>query len=226
MVRFILTTVFFAVGFYALAENENKYKIDVPYGDGEIIRSTDGFTHPGLILGRASLSVGKLTGLDAGTVYIEGNAECFLDRLVSVRGDFYYFSAHTGGYKPFTMNHSLFTGTMFHYSTKGDFDPYVGLEVGVNMSKATDPYLGGIGSEIVPVEPVSKAFSPVLSPVIGFNYYGGKFFHLSIHARYILGTFMDNYNVASLNEWRISFGLGFNISKKLLQRDNSYAGIK
>jgi hypothetical protein len=44
-----------------------------------------------------------------------------------------------------------------------------------------------------------------------------------MHARYIMGTFMDNYNVASLGEWRISFGLGFNLSKKLIARDTSTA---
>jgi hypothetical protein len=32
-----------------------------------------------------------------------------------------------------------------------------------------------------------------------------------------MGMFMDNYNVTSLGEWRISFGLGFNLSKKLWQ---------
>lgn len=175
-----------------------------------------GFTHPGLFLFRGSLAVGGLTKLNAGTVFVEGNMEYFLDRKVSIRGDGYFFAAHTGDYKPFKMHHSLYTGAMFHKITKGDFDPYAGLEVGINYAQATDPYLGGIGSSVVPVEAPSKVFSPTFSPVAGFNYYGGKFFHLTMHARYIFGTFMDNYNVASLGEWRISFGLGFNLSKKLL----------
>lgn len=190
---------------------ESKNRIRVVFDE-----EAAGFTHPGLFLFRASISVGGLTKLNAGTVFFEGNTEYFLDRRVSIRGDVYFFGGHTGDYKPFKMHHSLLTGAMFHKITKGDFDPYAGIEVGINYAQATDPYLGGIGSSVVPVEAVSKVFSPILSPVVGFNYYGGKFFHLTMHARYIMGTFMDNYNVVSLGEWRISFGLGFNLSKKLL----------
>lgn len=180
-----------------------------------------GFTHPGLFLFRASLAVGGLTDLKAGTVFVEGNMEYFIDRKVSLRGDGYFFGGHTGDYKPFKMHHSLFTGAMFHKQTLGDFDPYAGLEVGINYAQAADPYLGGYGSAVMPVEPVSKVFSPTLSPVVGFNYYGGKFFHISLHARYIVGRFMDNYNSVSLGEWRISFGLGFNLSKKLIQEKSN-----
>lgn len=196
--------------------NEKKY---VAFGDGETARRSQlmGFTHPGLFLFRGSIAVGGLTKLNAGTVFFEGNTEFFIDRRVSLRGDVYFFGGHTGDYKPFKMHHSLLTGAMFHKFTKGDFDPYAGIEVGINYAQAVDPYLGGTGSLLVPVETVSKVLSPIFSPVVGFNYYGGKFFHLSIHARYILGKFMDNYNVTSLGEWRISFGLGFNLSKKLLQ---------
>lgn len=190
----------------------------VKFGEGETARNSllNGFTHPGLFLFRGSLAVGGLTKLKANTVFIEGNMEYFIDRKISLRGDGYFFMAHTGDYKPFKMHHSLFTGAMFHKQTAGNFDPYFGLEVGINLAQATDPYLGGVGSAVVPVEPVTKVFSPTLSPVLGFNYFGGKFFHLSIHARYIIGQFMDNYNSVSIGEWRLSFGLGFNISKKLL----------
>jgi hypothetical protein len=202
-------------------EAERKYKKIDPIMDQPAL--IIGFTHPGLFLFRASIAVGGLTKLNAGTVFFEGNTEYFIDRRVSLRGDVYFFGGHTGDYKPFKMHHSLLTGAMFHKYTKGDFDPYAGIEVGINYAQATDPYLGGTGSLLVPVESVSKVLSPTFSPVVGFNYYGGKFFHLSMHARYIMGTFMDNYNVASLGEWRISFGLGFNLSKKLIARDTSTA---
>jgi hypothetical protein len=227
MVRIILIGFFFLqtiVGSTGIESDltEKKY---IPFGTGETARVSQlrGFTHPGLFLFRASLAVGGLTKLKAGTVFVEGNMENFLDRKVSIRGDGYFFAAHTGDYKPFKMHHSLFTGAMFHKSTSGDFDPYAGIEVGINYAQATDPYLGGIGSAVVPVEAPSKVFSPTFSPVVGFNYYGGKFFHLTMHARYIFGTFMDNYNVASLGEWRISFGLGFNLSKKIIAKDKSTA---
>lgn len=225
MVRIILAIIFVFIGLNSKAnKNQDSLTLGQEYikVDEEVrnIVPEYGFTHPGLFLFRASIAVGGLTKLNSGTVFFEGNTEYFLDRRVSLRGDIYFFGGHTGDYKPFKMHHSLLTGAMFHKYTKGDFDPYAGIEVGINYAQATDPYLGGIGSAVLPVEPVTKVISPTLSPVIGFNYYGGKFFHLTMHARYILGKFMDNYNVASLGEWRISFGLGFNISKKLLSKSH------
>lgn len=176
----------------------------------------EGFTHPGLFLFRSSLAVGGMTGMKVKNVFIEGNTEYFIDRKISLRGDGYFFATSYSDLKPFKMHHSLFTGAMFHKPTHGDFDPYLGLEMGINFAQATDACLGGTCTTVLPPEAPSKVFSPTLSPVIGFNYYGGRFFHLSMHARYIVGKFMDNYNAVSLGEWRISFGLGFNISKKLL----------
>jgi len=227
MVRSILIGLFLIQTLVGNTINEsvisNESKSTRFIGGTESKKKVAGFTHPGLFLFRASLAVGGLTKLKAGTVFVEGNTEYFLDRRVSLRGDIYIFGAHTGDYMPFKMHHSLYTGAMFHKYSSGDFDLYGGLEVGINYAQATDPYLGGIGSMVVPVEAPSKVFSPTFSPVIGFYYFGGKFFHLTMHARYIMGTFMDNYNVASLGEWRISFGLGFNLSKKLIAKDNTTA---
>jgi hypothetical protein len=121
-------------------EAERKYKKIDPIMDQPAL--IIGFTHPGLFLFRASIAVGGLTKLNAGTVFFEGNTEYFIDRRVSLRGDVYFFGGHTGDYKPFKMHHSILTGAMFHKYTKGDFDPYAGIEVGINYAQATDPYLG------------------------------------------------------------------------------------
>ncbi len=221
MVRiFLMAICFFIFKGNSIAEissTEIKTNYIPPMQVEQIQVTPMGFTHPGLFLFRGSLAVGGMTKLDVKNVFIEGNVEYFLDRRVSIRGDGYFFANHTGDYKPFKIHHSLFTGAMFHKFTKGDFDPYVGIEVGINYAQATDPYLGGTGSiAVVPVEEATKTASPLFSPLIGFNYFGGKFFHITMHARYIMGNFMDNYNSVSLGEWRISFGLGFNISNKLL----------
>lgn len=213
MVERILLVFSFSFLIFGFAKSENKNFIGGSNGTNRV----DGFTHPGLFLFRGSIAVGGMTGMKVKNVFIDGNMEYFIDRKVSLRGDGYFFATSYSDLKPFKMHHSLFTGAMFHKQTRGDFDPYMGLEMGINLAQAVDPYLGGTGSiAIVPPEAPSKVFSPTLSPVLGFNYYGGKFFHLSVHARYILGKFMDNYNAVSLGEWRISFGLGFNLSRKLL----------
>lgn len=216
MVRKGIVTIVNCLLFIGFVQAENKNFVGTPKGTYRV----DGFTHPGLFLFRGSIAVGGMTGMKVKNVYFDGNMEYFIDRKVSLRGDGYFFATSYSDLKPFKMHHSLFTGAMFHKVTQGDFDPYLGLEMGINLAQAVDPYLGGTGSiAVTPPEAPSKVFSPTLSPVLGFNYYGGKFFHLSMHARYIIGKFMDNYNAVSLGEWRISFGLGFNISGKLLHGD-------
>jgi len=59
---------------------------------------------------------------------------------------------------------------------------------------------------------VTKA-NPLMSEVIGFNYYGDKYFHLFAELRLVQGNHMSTYSKPqSLNELRFSFGLGFNLN--------------
>jgi len=58
----------------------------------------------------------------------------------------------------------------------------------------------------------SMAVNPLISGVIGFNLYATKFFHLFADARYVYGNHLSDSPPISLNEVRVSFGLGINLN--------------
>lgn len=170
------------------------------------------YIHKGLFCARGALSYGKMFELSANQIYLDGNIEFYLDEKVSLRGSGYWFLSSFNGKTPLKLHHSLFAGPLYHFKTKSHFDPYIGLEPGINLGQAGNPCFGDPCLQTLLPYEMEMVATPLISPSIGFNYYGQKWFHLWLSARYIAGRFMDNYNSASLNEFRISFGLGFNIN--------------
>ena len=170
------------------------------------------YVHRGLFCFRGSIAYGKMLKLDANNSYLEGNTEYFADDNISLRGDVYFFTGHFNSDAPFKMYHSLLTGAMYHFKTNNHFDPYFGLEVGMNLGQASNPTFGQPTPTFAPVTTPEKTFTPLFSPIIGFNFFGNKWFHLALSARYVTGNFADNYNAVSLGEFRFSFGLGFNLN--------------
>lgn len=170
------------------------------------------YIHKGLFCVRGSISFGKMTGLNANNIFLEGDIEYYVDDNISLRGDAYFFMGSFNSDNPFKIHHSIFTGVLYHFKTKNHFDPYIGIEPGINLAQATDICMGQPCLQVLPAVAPEKAASPLLSPIVGFNFFGNKWFHISASARYVLGTFSDNYNTASLGEFRFSFGLGFNIN--------------
>jgi len=58
----------------------------------------------------------------------------------------------------------------------------------------------------------NATFNPLYSGLVGMNYYATKFFHLFISARYLSGKHLSNApEPLRLDEFRFSFGLGFNV---------------
>lgn len=174
--------------------------------------SSGRFVHKGLFCFRGSISYGKLFKLDANNTFLVGNLEYFPDDHISLRSDVYFFTGHFNGNAPFNFDHSLFSGALYHFKTNNHFDPYLGMEVGINYAQATNPAFGQPIPSFAPVTPPSKTFTPLFSPIIGFNYFGNNWFHIAVCARYIGGNFADNYNAVSLSEFRFTFGLGFNFN--------------
>ncbi|MBX7095173.1 MAG: hypothetical protein K1X56_10645 [Flavobacteriales bacterium] len=173
------------------------------------------YIHKGLIAARGALCYGKMFDLKANNIYLDGNVEYYLDNKVSLRGDGYLFMNSFNGNKPLKIHHSLFAGPLYHFKTNISFDPYIGLQPGINLGEAVNATLGTPSYNtqilIAPPEEMEMVATPLISPIIGFNFYGTKWFHIWCNLRYIQGRFLDNYNSASLSEFRVSFGLGFNI---------------
>jgi len=170
------------------------------------------FIHKGLIRAQGTISLGSMFKPAVTNVYIYGNVEGYLDPKISIRGDSYWFLNSLGSTKPFSFNHSIFFGGSYHLKTNNHFDPYIGLQPGISITQLNGPEIFGENVISYMYPPVPKA-NPLLSGVVGFNYYATKFFHFFLEARYVGGKHMSGFSAPySLNELRFSFGLGYNLN--------------
>lgn len=178
------------------------------------------YIRKGLIRGQATISPGTMLRKSVSTISIHGCLEYHIANNISVRGDSYYFiqGKDGAGVNPFEFNHSIFSGMSYHFKTKSHFDPYLGFEPGISITKLrsysaliecfTTPCPGDINFHD------NTAVNPLLSSVLGFNFYFERWFHLFGEARYIGGKHISNsdFYPISLSELRFSFGLGFNLN--------------
>ncbi|MEW6468042.1 MAG: hypothetical protein AB1458_03915 [Bacteroidota bacterium] len=170
------------------------------------------YIHKGLFRSVATLSAGRLLNEHTSTIFIQGNIEYYVADHVSIRGEGFYMiqSGHQGApvFEPYVYsNHQVFSGANFHLRSKSHFDPYIGFEPGVAISKAV--------IDTVPADQLllsKQTVNPAFSCMLGFNYYFEKLFHLFMEARYVHGRHLSNGAALSLNELRFSFGLGWNLS--------------
>jgi hypothetical protein len=145
-------------------------------------------------------------------VYLHGNLEYYPEDKLSIRSDTYvYLNALYSKYIDI-KNYSSFTGISYHFTTKKQFDPYIALQPGiayVNIEPAVSITIPGLS-----VLPEVSGYAPLYSAAIGFNYYAKSIFHLFMEARYVHGDFAASPVALSLDELKVSFGLGFNLRAK------------
>ncbi|GAB4131123.1 MAG: hypothetical protein Fur0041_01130 [Bacteroidia bacterium] len=146
-------------------------------------------------------------------IYIHGTAEYYFTDRFSMRGDAYYFVNKNnveGGWK---HNHSLEIGGSWHLIKEKNIDPYLGLRAGASYTQ-TYPYSYAMSSSVTWTNyPVTDHINPVAGPHAGINFFGEKFFHFFVEAHYLMGTHRPLYGpVSTLNEVRVSAGLGWNWS--------------
>lgn len=167
-------------------------------------QQTEGqFIHKGLLRATSTFATGYMPYNKVNNLYLTGIVEYYTDSKISLRGESFYFFNSLNGDKTFKQNHSIFSGACYHLKTNSHFDPFIGLQTGLAYSQIGRNFSGNAGS--------NKSFNPLLSPLIGFNYYAPKWFHLFINARYVIGNHLSEQGIIPLNEWNFSFGLGFNI---------------
>ena len=156
------------------------------------------FIHKGILRATGIISPGMMLKENISTISLHGNLEYYIENNISMRGDIFYFlkAKDNNGNNPFNFNHSLFTGASYHFKTKNHFDPYFAFQPGIAYANNNS----------------TTQISPLVSSVLGFNYYFERWFHLFIEGRYINGKNISEAGVISLSELRFSFGLGFNLS--------------
>lgn len=166
----------------------------------------DPFIKDGQIRAKAAISPGIVLNYPLKPVYIEGDLEYYLNEHVSVRGTGYYNVSDNDLFSMFKYNHSLFAGLSYHFTRERKFDPFVSFEPGFAFSKVE-----GINLEN---DKRLNSVDPLISGNAGINFYATKYFHLTAEARYIHGKHRSYYLNMPMNEFRFSFGLGFNIHVK------------
>lgn len=152
----------------------------------------------GLLRATGTIAPGIMLKENISTISLHGNLEYYIADNISMRGDIFYFlkAKDNNGSNPFNFNHSLFTGASNHFKTKNHFDPYFAFQPGIAYANNNS----------------TTQINPLVSSVLGFNYYFERWFHLFIEGRYIYGKNISEAGVVSLSELRFSFGLGFNLS--------------
>jgi hypothetical protein len=168
------------------------------------------YIHKHLVRADASIVSGYIFLNNIKNVHVNGNLEYYMDNKVSIRGDANYMLGSTGlsedsiGFKD---NANVMLGAVFHIHTNGHFDPYFILQPGIaytssyrqNYLESSKTYYPGV-------------ISPLGSAGFGFNYYFQRFAHLFMETRYMYGQHVSQApSPLSLQELRITFGLGFNL---------------
>lgn len=156
----------------------------------------------GLLRAMGIISFGQLTDYEQTNIYLTGNVEYFTNQNITARGDIYYY-LNSGQNQLLKQNHQLFAGASYHFITNSKFVPYVGFQPGIAITQS---------NEVTISRENDVAITPLVSGVFGFNYFAAKWFHLFVDGRYISGNYLSNNTPISLNEFRLSFGLGFNLN--------------
>lgn len=129
----------------------------------------------------------------------------FIQGKIELRGDAFYFLNSFGDRPRFNMNHQLFAGAFYRFSEK-QFQPYLGFQPGIAMSQSSE--FGALNITTGEVE-YKTSYNPVGSIAGGFDFFGEKWFYIFTEARYIFGKHKSNTYPVYLDEFRLSFGLGF-----------------
>jgi hypothetical protein len=163
----------------------------------------------GLLRAQANIASGKMIHYNQGSIYVCGDLEYYLDNKTSLRGEgFYFFNAtNKDADVKLIMNHSIFSGVLFHIPTKWNIDPYFSVLPGLALTQVEQQISGT--PFVIKSNP---DVSPLISPVLGIQYFAPKFFHLFANVRYIKGMHLGNTERYQLDEVRFTFGLGFNLA--------------
>jgi hypothetical protein len=140
------------------------------------------------------------------TIQLQGTVG-FIKNKIELRGDGFYFLNSFGDRPRFTMNHQLYAGAFYRFLDKS-FQPYIGFQPGIAMAQSSE--FGALNSTTQELE-YKVSYNPVGSVSAGFDFFGEKWFYLFSEARYIFGKHKSDTYPVFLDEFRVSFGLGFTL---------------
>lgn len=163
----------------------------------------------GLMRAQATITPAVMINDGSLNIYVHGDMDYFLSRKVSVRADAYYF-IDTQGDGDLRHNHGVFFGANYHFPIK-IFDPYIGLQPGASYVQAAKDLPWGEDGSVTEVQSTGQ-FIPNISATAGFNLYLGRFVHFMGNVRYVHGKHATFWGNRPLDEFRFSFGVGWNVN--------------
>jgi hypothetical protein len=169
---------------------------------------SNAFFRNGMLSAQLTLSPSYMLQEKVGYFYLHGNIEGFVSENISISGDgFLSMGSLTSDEQKLDYNHNLLFGGYYHF-TNGANDLYAGFQPGIAFTRIAQT------SAWYNTQP---SVTPIISPVVGYNYFINDYFHFFAQARYIYGTHYYDEKI-SLAEIRLSAGLGFNFSLLKLKK--------
>lgn len=156
-------------------------------------------------------SIQSVSG-DRTNVYLHGTAEYYWDERFSTRADIYFLLNKNGVPGGIKYNHGFQVGASCHLIKGSNIDPFIGLRGGMNFTQVTPMTLTDGVTQAIDFT-IPAHVDPTWAPVIGCNFYGQRIFHFFVEGAWMQGTYRPNIGPQlSLEEFRVSAGLGLNIS--------------
>ena len=161
----------------------------------------------GLLKAYLTISPGFMLNTSDQPFYFHGNLEVYTSENISIAGDGYFFLGDLTEQGAFRFHNSLFAGFNWHPLKDGSSDFFIGIQPGLTFTTlSTEPNDSQTG------------INPVVSINIGYNYFVNEYFNFFLLGKTIFGQH-STYAFRSLNEFRLSAGLGFSIPTKSKNQD-------
>lgn len=173
------------------------------------ITSQELLTRKNLVSSSATISPGFQKNNPDMNIYVHGFIFYHPEPRVSLNGEGYWYTGAQEQQTLMAENSTLLFGPNYHLTADGKVDPFVGIMPAISLVSAVDRITSSIPSA------GKLSVVPLISFNAGFRLHFVRWFNAFLNVRYFMGTLTENYPTAlSLNELRVSFGLGFNLYSK------------
>jgi len=174
-------------------------------------QDTERVIRKGLLACKGTLAAGIPTDYEGTNMYVSGNLQYYVEDNISYRGEVWFFLGSDGETNLFKQNSTLFTDFNYHFTTKNNIDPYIGIGPGFSWTELKEPDDINSADSSLTYSNYPSTVSPLASITAGINYYT-KWAHIFVEAKYVQGIHLSDIPPVSLNELRIVFGFGFNMN--------------
>lgn len=160
------------------------------------------FQKEGLLKAYLTISPAMMLENESQPFYFHGNLEGYTSSTISLAGDGYFYLGDLNENGLFRYHNSLFAGFNWHILGQGAADLFIGAQPGISFTT-----LRSQGKE------QRQGINPLASLNVGFNHFLNEYFNFFILGKTVFGRHAT-HEAHSLNEVRLSAGLGFSLPVK------------